>query len=355
MPGLIIETDRGLYCPAGGFHIDPWRPDPSMRAVITHGHSDHARPGAGEYVCARTCVPILRARLGAGAAMSGVEWGAGGAVRVGDVRVSLHPAGHTLGSAMIRVERVGGRAEGDEGGVWLVTGDYKLESDGVSEPAEIVRCDTLVTESTFGLPIYRWRPQATVFEDLNAWWRANQGEGRTTVVFAYALGKAQRVLANLDLSIGPVFAHGAIRRMNEAYAEAGARLPDAPAADKAGVRAAAKAGRAGLVLATGSADGSAWMKGFGDVARAQCSGWMAVRGTRRRAGMDRGFVLSDHADWDGLLSAVAASGATRVGVTHGYTGALSRWLCERGLRAWEVATRFTGEGGAGESEPAGSA
>lgn len=322
-----------------------------MLAIITHAHSDHARLGAAGYCTSRSGAFMLRARLGSSINLTTQGWGESHATRLGDVRVSLYPAGHVLGSAMIRVERAAGRPEPDEGGTWLISGDYKLEPDGVSEPAELTRCDTFITESTFGLPIYRWQPQAEIFAQINEWWRAAQSDGHTAVIFAYALGKAQRLIAGVDPTIGPILAHGAVLSLVEAYRAAGATLPPVGHATRATVKQAALSGRSALVLAPPSADGSAWLRGFGEVSRAAASGWMTIRGRRRWKSMDRGFVLSDHADWPALLRAVEATGASRVGVTHGYTTALARYLNEHGRDAWAIATSFTGEEGAAESDP----
>jgi len=254
------------------------------------------------------------------------------------VRVSLHPAGHILGSAQVRVEH--------RGEVWVVTGDYKTERDPTCAPFEPLRCHTLVTESTFGLPIYRWRPQAEVFAEIDDWWRTNVAAGRTSVLFAYALGKAQRLMAGVDASIGPILLHGAMSRFTRAYREAGVALPEARWADDASIKAT-KAGRSrALVLAPPSAQGSSWMRRFDPSSTAFASGWMQIRGARRRQALDRGFAISDHADWDGLLATVRATGAERVWVTHGYSAVLARWLREQGLDASSVATRWEGEGGA---------
>lgn len=341
---LLTTTERGLYCPLGGFYIDPWKCDPSMRAVITHAHSDHARFGCGSYLTPPSGAVILRARLGEGISVQTQPFGLTAEQRIGDVMVSLHPAGHVLGSAMVRIRRADGiAASGDDGGTWLVTGDYKLEPDCVSEPAEIMRCDTLITESTFGLPIYRWRSNGEVMAQINAWWRRCQQEDRTAVIYAYSLGKAQRLLGGVDPSIGPLFAHGAPLRLVEAYRAAGAVLPSVAHATAREVKAAAKTGSAGLVIAPGSTDGTPWQRALGPIASAVASGWMQVRGMRRRRNIDRGFVLSDHADWPALLRMVHASGASRVGVTHGFTGPLSRYLRERGLESFVVATRFVGD------------
>jgi putative mRNA 3-end processing factor len=248
------------------------------------------------------------------------------------VRVSLHPAGHVLGSAQVRLE-VGGE-------VWVVSGDYKLEHDGTCLPFEPVRCHTFITESTFGLPIYRWLPQAEVFAGINAWWRANADAGRASVMFCYAFGKAQRILRGLDTSIGPVLVHGAVSPLNEAYRSTGVALPETPrlteVADAALIRRS-------MVLAPPSAQGTPWMRRLGDHADAFASGWMLLRGNRRRRGVDRGFVLSDHADWPGLQSAIAATRAQRVIVTHGSVSTMVRWLQEQGLQAAGFDTQYGDE------------
>ncbi len=354
---LIVATDRGLFCPAGGFYIDPWRPSGVETAIVTHAHSDHAAPGCGAYVVSPTCLPLLRARLGARINARGLEWGK--RERFGDVVVSLHPAGHVLGSAQVRIERVTGAAAGDEGGVWVVSGDYFCRADGGAdhsvrpgaEPFEAVRCDTFLTESTFGLPIYRWPRDEEVCAAMNRWWRANASRGVTSVVYAYSLGKAQRVMLGLETQIGPLAAHGSVLAMNAAYAAAGVALPRCVAITK---ETLGEIKGRGLVVAPPSAGGNnAWLRklaGPGGVEEAMASGWMRVRGKRRCRSVATGFVLSDHADWPGLLWAIAATGASRVGVTHGSSAALARWLRERGTGAFVVPTRFKGEGEAQEDE-----
>ncbi|MDE3177708.1 MAG: ligase-associated DNA damage response exonuclease [Pseudomonadota bacterium] len=308
---LIVARPEGLYCPKGDFHIDPVRP--VARAVVTHGHSDHARAGSRAYLCHADSVAILRRRLGE-IAVRGVAYSE--RVELNGVGVSLHPAGHILGSAQIRVEH--------KGEVWVASGDYKIEPDRTCAAFEPLRCHVFISESTFGLPIYRWRPQAEIAAEINAWWRANADAGRVSVLFAYALGKAQRVLGLLDPAIGPILCHAAVEPFNALYRAAGVALPP--------TSAAAGLGRA-VVIAPPSAAGSAWMGQFGDYAGAFVSGWMRVRGQRRRRGVARGFALSDHADWDGLLAAIAATGASRVLVTHGSVATLSRYLREQGLQA----------------------
>lgn len=335
---LLIPTADGLYCPEGGFHVDPWKP--VDRAVVTHAHSDHAGFGSRTYLCSARGERVLRMRVGESASIQGLPYGK--SVTLNGVRVSLYPAGHILGSAQIRIERI------RDGHIWVVSGDYKTEPDRTCDAMEPVPCHVFITESTFGLPIYRWQPSASIFDEINAWWRDNQAQQRTSVILAYALGKAQRVLGGVDASIGPIVAHGAVARFDAAYAAAGIALPTTLASTG---KEADTARGVGLVIAPPSALGSPWMRRFtsgpatGGLSAAMVSGWMQVRGTRRRRAVDRGFVLSDHADWPGLLSTIRATGAERVGVTHGYIRPLVRWLTESGLEAFEVPTRYQGETG----------
>jgi putative mRNA 3-end processing factor len=334
---LLRTTEQGLYCEAGGFHVDPWLP--VDRAVITHAHGDHARWGSRSYLAARAGERVLRTRLGPDARIATVEYGE--PVDMNGVRVSLHPAGHILGSAQVRVEY--------RGEVWVASGDYKTEPDPTCTPFEPLRCHTFITESTFGLPIYRWTPQADAFRHIRAWWRTNRDAGRASIIYAYALGKAQRVLAGLvDADEGPIFTHGAVERLNQDYRASGVALPSTTHAvsqprgyDWSGA----------LVIAPPSAGGSPWVRRFGAASTAFASGWMRIRGARRRRGYDRGFALSDHADWDALLATIADTGAERVFVTHGYTHQLTRVLRERGLDAHPWQTQYEGEP---ESEERGS-
>jgi putative mRNA 3-end processing factor len=325
---LLTLTAAGLYCPRGDFYVDPWRRVP--RAVITHAHADHARAGCDRYLCAAPGLPVLRARLGGGSSVDAVRYGETRSFN--GVEVSLHPAGHVLGSAQVRVAH---------GGVtWVVTGDYKLEADPTCAAFEPVACDVFVTESTFGLPVYRWREPEAVAADIDAWWRGNRDAGRTSVLLAYSLGKAQRLAASVDPGIGPIIGHGAVMKMVEAYRAAGVRLP---AIDRVPPRTRRMGNGRALVIAPPSVAGSRWLQLFGETSVAMASGWMTIRGVRRRRGFDRGFPVSDHADFPGLLAAVAASGARRVLVTHGFTDAFARLLRERGLDAAELATQFQGE------------
>jgi putative mRNA 3-end processing factor len=325
---LVVERPEGLYCPAGDFFIDPWRP--VERAVITHAHADHARRGHAHYLASAPSAGVLRARLGDDIALQTLDWGE--VVEHRGVRVSLHPAGHVLGAAQVRLEHAGR--------TWVVSGDYCLsahdETPLTCTPFEPLRCDVFVTESTFGLPVYRWRPQAEVFAEIDAWWAANAAAGRASLLMGYSFGKAQRLLAGVDASIGPIVVHGAVETVNAAYRAAGIALPVTHRAHELGRDDLKRA----LVVAPPSVQGSAWLRRFGDCSDAFASGWMQLRGARRRRGVDRGFVLSDHADWPGLQRAIAATGAHRVIVTHGHEAVMVRWLREQGLDAASFRTEY---------------
>ncbi len=329
---LVIATPEGLYCPAGDFHIDPWRPVP--RAVLTHGHADHARAGSTHYLTAAPGAALIRARLGADAPIEPVAYGE--RRRYGAATVSLHPAGHILGSAQVRIEV--------DGVVCVITGDFKRAADPTCAPFELVPCDVLITEATFALPIYRWPAPEAVAREVLAWWDACVRAGVPAVLYCYALGKAQRLLAELArLTDRPVHLHGALVRLTELYREQGVEmLPTAPVSDRA--RGRDFAGE--LILAPPSAAGSAWMRRFAGASTAFASGWMQVRGHRRRRGYDRGFVLSDHADWPALVATVRETGARRIVATHGNTDAFVLYLTEQGYDAAQLCTDFRGEDGA---------
>ncbi|MEX2593809.1 MAG: ligase-associated DNA damage response exonuclease [Anditalea sp.] len=322
---MLEFTDKGIFCSEAGIHIDPWKP--VKNAIITHGHSDHARMGNGLYICHQDTKAILQLRLGAGIEVEGIAYNQP-FIRNG-VTISLHPAGHIMGSAQVRLEH--------KGEIWVVSGDYKLRPDGLSTPFESVKCHHFITESTFGLPIYKFPPADEVYESINSWWKENASEGVNTIIIAYALGKSQAILYHLDESIGEIYLHGAVANVNEAltttgYSFLGKRIT--PEMDKKAIRGA-------LIIAPSSALSSPWINKFPLSRKAICSGWMQLRGTRRRYGVDRGFVLSDHCDWDQLNEAVLATEAERVYVTHGYQGIYAKWLNERyQLDAVEVKTQF---------------
>ena len=327
---LIESTDAGLYCAAGGFHIDPWKPVP--RAVITHAHGDHLRPGSTAYLCAAAALAVVKLRLGEAATVTPLEYGQ--TVTLDGVRVSLHPAGHILGSAQIRVEH--------RGEVWVASGDYKRQRDPTCLPFEPQRCHTFISEATFALPVFRWDPPVVTITAIVDWLDEMRTAGRPAVIFGYALGKAQRVLAELHAAgrDRPVYVHGSLLPIIEAYRAQGVPMPPAVSATVL-PRGVALAGE--LVVAPVSARGTVWMRRFRDHGAAFASGWMRIRGARRRRGYDRGFALSDHADWHDLLATITDTGAQRVFVTHGYTGTLARFLAERGLDATAWRTQYEGE------------
>jgi putative mRNA 3-end processing factor len=325
---LVKVTPKGLYCEAGNFYIDPWQP--VERAVITHAHGDHLRGGSSDYTLAAAGVGLARARLPSEASLHPLEYGQ--RVTFGEVHVSLHPAGHVLGSAQVRLER--------GGEVWVVSGDYKRDPDPTCAPFEVVPCDVFISEATFALPAYRWVPTPTVAREILGWWHQNRNRGLASVLFAYALGKAQRVLAELAaLTDDTVFVHGAVATLTEVYRARGIPMLSTLPATVSGATNYTGA----LILAPPSAAGSPWMRRFGEHRTGFCSGWMRIRGDRRRRGYDRGFVLSDHADWPSLLRTCRESGARRILLTHGYTDALCRYLREQGTDAAALHTEYGAE------------
>ena len=324
---VLTFTEKGIYCPAGDFYIDPWRP--VDRALITHAHSDHARWGMGSYLATHDTLPVMRHRLGQITA-EGIAYGE--ARQIGGAKVSFHPAGHVPGSAQIRVEVAGE--------VFVASGDYKVVNDGLSTPFEPIRCHHFITESTFGLPVFRWSDQNTVAAELNAWWAQCAAAGKTAFLGAYALGKAQRLMSMLDPNIGPILTHTAVENTNTVLRAQGIKLADTILADAS---LNPKDHPGALVIAPPSALGSAWAKKFGAQETGFASGWMALRGVRRRRAGDRGFVISDHADWQGLLWAIQETGAENIYVTHGYTDIFTRYLNDSGWNAQVVPTQFEGE------------
>jgi putative mRNA 3-end processing factor len=325
---LLTHTPRGLYCEAGDFYIDPWRP--VSRAVITHAHSDHARPGHGAYLATPNAIGVLKTRLGINATINTLPYAE--TIHINDVTLSFHPAGHVLGSAQVRLAH--------QGEVWVVSGDYKLDYDPTCDGFTPVRCDTFVTESTFGLPVYRWRTHAEMFSEINQWWAANAAEGRASVIFAYAFGKAQRIIKSVDTNIGAIVCHAAVENLNRAYREAGVLLPPTTMVSEATPDTDYKKC---LVIAPPSARGTPWLNRFEPYSDAFASGWMALRGAKKQQGVERGFVVSDHADWPSLISAVEATGASRVLVTHGSVPIMVRHLREQGLDADALETEFGGD------------
>lgn len=326
---MITFNNCGIYCRQANIYIDPWKP--VDKAVITHAHSDHARFGMKAYMTHRHSVPVMKYRLGADISIQGMEYGE--TLEIHGVKISLHPAGHIWGSAQVRLEY--------KGEVWVVSGDYKVRPDGISEPFEPVKCHSFITESTFGLPIYRFPDDAGEYASINDWWRKNNLDGNNSIVFTYSLGKAQRVLKHLDHAIGTIYTHGAIDNVNRLFEATIGPLPETQRIDQSVDR---KTIKGALIIAPPSAADSPWLRTLAPYKTGICSGWMQLRGTRRRRGADRGFILSDHADWHELNQAVKGTGAQNIYVTHGYKAVYAKWLqSEYGLNATEVETLYTGE------------
>ena len=338
---MITLTERGLYCKQGDFYIDPWRP--VKTAVITHAHSDHAYRGSRSYLVTKEGETLSRIRLDPEAQISTMPYGE--TATINGVKLSFHPAGHILGSAQVRIEY--------KGEVWVISGDFKLMPDATCTPFEPVKCHHFVTEATFALPIYRWAPTSQVFEEINSWWRRNREREKASVLFAYSLGKSQRVLSGIDSSIGPMYTHGSVERLTQAYRDSGVNLPQTTYAGEVSNK---KEFIGSLIVAPPSAQGSTWLRRFGSQSTGFASGWMMVRGARRQRAVDRGFVLSDHADWPELLEAIGATRAETVYVTHGFIPELVRWLNENGTNAVPLKTKFVGDDAElqdEESEPQG--
>lgn len=331
MSSLLELTEAGLFCPQAGIFIDPWKA--VDHAIITHAHSDHARWGMKHYLAHHNSAEVMKLRLGKEINLETVNFGQ--TIKINGVKISLHPAGHIPGSAQVRMEY--------KGKVAVVSGDYKVENDGLSTPFEPVKCHEFVSECTFGLPIYKWESQSEIMNQINSWWKSNASDGKNTVLFAYSLGKAQRILQNLDQSIGSVFVHGAIWNTNQALIANRVDIWDVP---KVTAELPKSTFKGSLIIAPPSAMSTPWMKRFLPFRTGICSGWMTVRGARRRRAADRGFVLSDHADWEGLISAIEATEAEKVYLTHGNTASFGRFLQEeKGIDAVELKTLFGEEEG----------
>ncbi len=324
---ILQVTEAGIYCPAGDFYIDPWKP--VDLACITHAHSDHARWGSKRYIATTGSAPIMKSRLGD---IDILPLPYGVRIKLNHAWVSLHPAGHILGSAQVRIEV--------DGKVAVVSGDYKREPDPTCEPFELLECDLFVTESTFGLPAFQWPQPERVFTQIDDWWKQNQLAGKTSVLMGYALGKSQRLLAGVDPTIGPIYVHGAVHGPTQIYRNQGILLPDTNVIHQA---PADIDWNQALIVAVPSAQGTPWLRRFGNISTAMASGWMAIRGTRRRRAMDRGFVLSDHVDWPSLIQTVLQTKASTVWVTHGFAEITARYLREIGIDAQAINTQFEGE------------
>lgn len=319
----LYPTERGLYCEPAGVFIDPARAVP--RAIVTHGHSDHARPGHGSVLATPETIEVMKLRLGAEAAGHFEPAALGKPISIGGVTVRLVPAGHILGSAQIVLEWNGQRA--------VVSGDYKRAADPTCTPFELVPCDVFVTEATFALPVFRHEPAAREVARLLASLRRNPE--RAHLVGAYGLGKCQRVI-RLAREAGydaPIYLHGAMIEMTALYQRLGIDLGDIrPVPD---VKPAELAGA--LVLCPPSAVDDRWSRRFPDPVTAFASGWMRIKGRVRQSGVELPLVISDHADWPELIETVLETGAEDVWVTHGRDDALVYELTRRGLKARALA------------------
>ncbi|WP_034893426.1 ligase-associated DNA damage response exonuclease [Gillisia sp. Hel_I_29] len=325
-PPLLAFNDKGIYCAEADVYLDPWRP--VDKAIISHGHADHSRWGHKQYITHHTNVPIIKHRLG-DIQVTGKAWDE--SFVINNVKFSLHPAGHIIGSSQIRVEY--------KGEVWVFSGDYKTEDDGVAVPYEPVKCHSFITECTFGLPAFKWLPQDQVMSDINNWWQQNREDGRTSILFGYSLGKAQRLLKFLDPSIGKIYTHGAIENMTEVIRP----MLELPETIRITRDTKKEEFKGNIVLAPPSAQGTTWIRKMVPYVTASASGWMAFRGARRRRAIDKGFVLSDHCDWQGLLTSIKATGCEKVICTHGYSDIFSKYLTEQGYDARTEATQYEGE------------
>jgi putative mRNA 3-end processing factor len=315
---LVRLTDNGLFCEIGGFYIDPLKA--VDKALITHAHSDHARPGSRSYLTVKRGGLLLKQRLGSRINLATVNYSEN--VYLNGVQVSFHPAGHILGSSQIRIE--------SKGEVCVISGDYKIEKDLICEMFEPVKCNTFITESTFALPIFKWRSQHELFNEINSWWRGNKDSNIVSIIFGYALGKAQRIISGLDPSIGTIYTHPAVELINQYYRNSGVTLPETKNINEIKGN---ELSPGSIIIAPPSADLTQWNSENHSYVTAFASGWMQIRKNRKRNSFDFGFTLSDHADWEGLLFAAKESGAENILITHGYSSQLSKCLCSLGYNA----------------------
>lgn len=316
---VLALTDQGLFCPPGGFHIDPVVPVP--RAVITHGHADHARSGHGAVLATADTLDIMAARYGEGFTGSRQAAAYGAPIRVGDVTLALYPAGHVLGSAQVAIEHGGRRA--------VITGDYKRQGDPTAAPFELVPCDLFVTEATFALPVFRHPEAIGEVEKLVG--SLSLFTDRPHLLGAYALGKAQRMIALLRQAgfDRPVYLHGALQRLTDLYQDKGIDL--GPLVPVKGIDPKSLAGE--LVMCPPGSLSDRWAQRFGDAVSAFASGWMRVRARARQRGVELPLVVSDHADWEDLCTTIVETGASEVWVTHGQEEALCHWCALNGIEA----------------------
>jgi len=325
---LLELNDKGLYCSKGGFYIDPLRA--VDKALITHAHSDHARPGTKNYLAVDKSENLLKLRLGKKINLQTVKYGE--ILNINGIKVSFHPAGHILGSAQIRLEF--------DNEVVVVSGDYKTGVDFTCQQFEPVRCNTFITESTFGLPVYKWSSQKEIFDEINNWWKQNIKEGKTSILLGYSLGKAQRLISGLDPTIGSILTHSSVENINDCYRNSGINLPRTTCLEKTNDK---NIFNEAIIILPPSVNNSLLIEKFKNVSRAFASGWMQVRRSRKWRSIDRGFVLSDHADWDGLINTIKETGAENIYVMHGYVSPFVRWLNENGWNAFPLENEFQRE------------
>jgi putative mRNA 3-end processing factor len=325
--GLLVHTGLGLYCPKADVYLDPWKP--VKKAILSHGHADHARWGSSSYLCTPSAAPVIKYRLG-DINLETLPFGE--EKLINGVSFSLHPAGHILGSAQIKVSY--------KGEIVVFSGDYKTANDGFSEAFEPVKCHTFITESTFGLPVYHWQDQKWVFSEMEEWCKNNRNNHHLSILYGYSLGKAQRILQGLPESVGPIFTHSTIEAVLNVMRNQGVSLKNTIPVNEHLTRADLLSG---VIIAPPAVQNSNWLKKFEPIRNGVVSGWMALRGARRRRNADKGFVLSDHADWEGLNEAISLTGAENIFVTHGYTDILSKWLIDKGLNAYPLETNFEGD------------
>lgn len=321
---LITFTNRGIYCEQGDFYVDPW--SPVDYAITTHGHSDHVRFGNNHYLCHTLTKPIIKSRISEDLNVQTLDYGQS-LVKNG-VNISFYPAGHIIGSAQVRLEY--------KGEICVISGDYKTEEDGISTPFEPVKCHSFVSECTFGLPVYKWEKQALIFDKIKSWLTDNIAQQKTSILVAYSLGKAQRLIKNLPADV-PIYVHDSIAKLNKVMMDSGVQLPETVSITAEITKDQLQKG---IVIVPPALRDSRWMKSLNHPVTGICSGWMQVRAHRRWQSADAGFALSDHADFTGLVDSIAATGAEKVYATHGFTAAFSRFLNESGTAAEEVPTRF---------------
>ena len=323
MNRLLTFDDRGIYCPLADIYIDAWKP--VDKVIVSHAHADHSRFGHKFYLAHKYSIPIMKHRLG-NINVEGKNWGE--KFTINGVQFSLHPAGHVIGSSQIRVEY--------KGEVWVYSGDYKIVNDNLSTPFELVNCNTFITECTFGLPAFKWKEQNLVYQEINSFWKECKANNQTAVIFAYSLGKAQRLIANLDLSIGQIYTHGAVENINEVIR----KYKNLPQTQRITKNTKKEDIIGNLVIAPPSTNGTSWLKKMVPYVTSSTSGWMTFRGARRRRAIDRGFVLSDHCDWNDLIKTIKQTNAENIICTHGYKEIFSKYLNEIGYNAFIENTPF---------------